>query len=74
MTNWVRKDLHLHIFNRGRVRICHGGFIEYNYSSSKVDVALRTPVAMECLSGVIAHMYLVWLSDQPYDSLGLISL
>ena len=32
MANWVRKDLQLHFFTRGRVRICHGGFIEYNYS------------------------------------------
>ena len=35
MANWVRKDLQLHFFTRGRVRICHGGFIEYNYSSCR---------------------------------------
>ena len=74
LANSLRKGHQLLIFTRDRVRIYHGDFIEYNYSSSKVDVALWTPEAMECLSGVIAHMYLVWLSDLPYDSLGLISL
>ena len=74
LANSLRKGHQLHIFTRDRVRICHGGIIEYNYSSSKVDVALWTLEAMECLIGVIAHMYLVWLSGLPNDSFGLISL
>ena len=36
LANWVRKYLQLHIFTRGRVRICQGGFVEYIYSNCRL--------------------------------------